>query len=435
MTTESIRTDSASSAPEARPRRKLFRDDALDRLASPELLDRRLVVVRAPGWLALVALLLLIALTLAWSLLGRVSTTLSGEGLLLGDGGSLTRVDVPRAGRLLRYHVAEGDRVREGQLLAEIEQPELLRQHLELQRKRRQLYMQWRMVQAKHSRMNFHLNNLAQDRKRALLESRDAALEKQRMLETLLKTRQRLLQDGYTPPGQVEEIRDRILQTQESLSNISNQLRNIDLELMAKQGDERNELAAIDAQILEVESQLATNQVALRNGQRIISPADGVVVGLTASRGDNVHPGRPILSLEVGGERLQGLVYVPASLGKQIKPGMKVQLSPSTHPKEEFGFIHGEVVSVSLVPVSTQEMLNDLGDERLVRQFSGQTAPLKVRIALREDAESASGLAWSSAKGRAELITKGTLCRADILVREQRPIELVIPALRKWLGV
>jgi hypothetical protein len=64
-----------------------FRHNALRRMSSPEQLDQMLRVTLARRWLGLAGLLLLIAVTVAWSAVATVPTTLKGPGYLLPQGG------------------------------------------------------------------------------------------------------------------------------------------------------------------------------------------------------------------------------------------------------------------------------------------------------------------------------------------------------------
>jgi len=416
-------------------KKKLFRDDVLDRLSSPEQLDTRLVVVRHYGWLALLISLGLMALIIVWSVTGSLSTKVTGDGIILGKGGSLSIVNAPKSGRLVQYHVDVGERIEKGQILASIEQPELQQQLVDMRRKRKELYFKWRSVMDNYSKMEFRLDRVMEIKKASLLSSIKASKDKLVVLNKMLKTRQSLLKQGYITPVRVEEVRDQIFATKDSINSANTKLRNLDLELLNARSNKISEIAAIDSQILDVESQIEAVKVALAAGEEIVSAQSGKVVGFLASGGDKVHEGKPLLTLEVGGVSLQALVYIPATEGKQVKETMQVQLSPSTHKKEEYGYLKGQVSSVSLVPTSTAEMIKDLGDQRLAEQFSERGAPLLVRVDFNVDPDSISGLEWSSSKGAAEDVSLGTLCNASVIVKTQRPIELVIPRIRKWVGI
>lgn len=73
--------------------KRLFRQAALDRLASPEQLDHLVPVADARGWVALAVCALLALGVLAWSLAGSLPVTLAARGTLAG-GHALLRVPV-----------------------------------------------------------------------------------------------------------------------------------------------------------------------------------------------------------------------------------------------------------------------------------------------------------------------------------------------------
>jgi hypothetical protein len=62
--------------------RRIFRKSALDRLASPEQLDQLIQITDLRGWLALVALSVLVAVALIWGVAGEILITVDGTGIL-----------------------------------------------------------------------------------------------------------------------------------------------------------------------------------------------------------------------------------------------------------------------------------------------------------------------------------------------------------------
>ncbi|MBW4619807.1 MAG: hypothetical protein KME17_10685 [Cyanosarcina radialis HA8281-LM2] len=63
--------------------RKLFRQEALERLSSPERLDRLMQVVSPMNWLFLATLGSLVFLALLWGIWGRIPITVVGRGVLI----------------------------------------------------------------------------------------------------------------------------------------------------------------------------------------------------------------------------------------------------------------------------------------------------------------------------------------------------------------
>jgi hypothetical protein len=92
----------------------LFRERALESVSSPEQLDRLVRITSPRTWLALGALLAVIAGALTWATTATVPTTLAGTGFLLPEGG-LRQVVAPVAGTLSDLRLATGAHVVRGE--------------------------------------------------------------------------------------------------------------------------------------------------------------------------------------------------------------------------------------------------------------------------------------------------------------------------------
>lgn len=99
--------------------RQIFRQEALERLASPEQLDQLMPVASPRAWIALVAAGLLLAAAIGWSFLGTLRTTIEGRGVLMRPGG-LKPVAACCAATVDAVSVKVGDPVRQGQELARL---------------------------------------------------------------------------------------------------------------------------------------------------------------------------------------------------------------------------------------------------------------------------------------------------------------------------
>ena len=108
-------------------RPSIFRQAALDRLSSPEQLDRLMQVTLPTGWIALVGVWLAVGVTILWSIFGSIPTTVSGSGIIMSSGG-IREVEVLGSGVVERLAVTEGDLVDVGDLIAVIGQPQISQQ-------------------------------------------------------------------------------------------------------------------------------------------------------------------------------------------------------------------------------------------------------------------------------------------------------------------
>jgi len=100
--------------------KSLFRQEAMDKTLSPDELDRLMRVTRPRGWLALIALLALVAAAVAWGVLGAVPVAVRAEnGVLLG-GDSRHQVVSQTSGLITKVQVETGDTVKKGQVIARV---------------------------------------------------------------------------------------------------------------------------------------------------------------------------------------------------------------------------------------------------------------------------------------------------------------------------
>ena len=83
----------------------------------------------------------------------------------------------------------------------------------------------------------------------------------------------------------------------------------------------------------------------------------------------------------------ESIVFVPAGEGKKIDEGNFVEVMPATVKREEHGFIHGRVVSVSELPATRLAMEAALQHPDLVEAFLKKYAPgvlLRVHVKLEQ---------------------------------------------------
>ena len=104
----------------------LFRAAALERLSTPDRLDQTLRLASSKAWMALAAILIVIGAAGFWAWKGSVATTLSGMAVIVRTGGMVTLSAQGNGGQVVAVNVAVGDRVKGGQVVARIAQPNLL---------------------------------------------------------------------------------------------------------------------------------------------------------------------------------------------------------------------------------------------------------------------------------------------------------------------
>ncbi len=158
---------------------------------------------------------------------------------------------------------------------------------------------------------------------------------------------------------------------------------------------------------------------------------DGTVTGINIPPGFPVRQGAEIMTIEVITMPLLAVVYVPLGDGKQISPGMAVQLSPSVADVDTYGYLMGKVSAISEFPVSQGALTGGayIDGTAMAATLGGDVPVLRMIVQL-DEADTPSGYRWSSSSGPNFLLRNGTATDARVIVDETRPISLFLPISR-----
>jgi NHLM bacteriocin system secretion protein len=167
----------------------------------------------------------------------------------------------------------------------------------------------------------------------------------------------------------------------------------------------------------------------------VISPYRGEVLEVKVSAGATVAASDPVVSIQPDVQDLEVLLYLPAARAKDVRKGMEAMISPSSVKPEEYGFIKGYVSYVSDFPDTPAELMHNFQNEVLVRALTGEGPVTGLHVEMERNPKTFSGYQWSSSRGPNLTLSGGTLCTAEVVARWQRPVELLLPALRKTFGL
>lgn len=348
-----------------------------DRPFSAEQLDRLVTVTSPVWWLELLAVYIVIGTALIWAIWGSIPMKVKGHGILVSTGG-VQEVVARCSGKVAAVMVKPGDMVKEGQVVARIVQPTLASQ-----------------------------------------------VENTRKELDSLKNMHRQAKEFYH--------QERSLQGKNFLAqrrNLQNQMEEI--QMITRQ---ERDLLEISLKILETGNKLDLLSKELEYKEAVKSDFSGRVLETKVSEGAEVNPGSQIISLDLMGGKLRAVIYVPIGQGgKKVKPGMQIQISPRDIKREQYGSMLGEVQSVSPYPTTPEAMLNVLKHKGLVEEFSQSGPPMVIYADLIADPSAPSGFKWTS-QGPNFKMDLGWVVSGEVVVGEQRPISLVIPYLKRVLGL
>jgi HlyD family secretion protein len=414
---------------------EIFRASAIERLSSPEQLDQLIEVTRPADWIATLLIVLCLTAAVTWSVVGRIPTRVAGEGILVSDGGRLVDSVAAVGGRLAAVNVAVGDHVKQGQVVAHIAQTDIEQRYTNAAAALKELEHEHEELTAAIKReLDIKAANVAAQQA-GLQQSIAAAQERVEYLTKDVATLQELNKQNLVRIRDLEDRRADLATSQQRITDARNEIQRLEGQL--HEDESQRQLDALASQFRVNQARRHMEQLAgtLERDTRIVSPIDGQVFEIKVSAGGVLAAGTPVVAIQSEGTSLEGIVYVPADRGKDIQPGMQVRIEPSTVRPEEFGTMLGEVSSVSAFPVTAEGMAAVLHNDALVKRFSEGGAPYAVLVRLARDSAAFSGYHWSSGNGPPIRLSTGTLARAEVTTREQPPINLVIPIMRRLSGI
>jgi HlyD family secretion protein len=414
--------------------RQIFREVALERLSSPDELDRLLRVTDSKAWIAQLTIFGLIILALVWGYVGRIPSIISGQGVIVRRGGVINVV-AAGSGVMAQLKVNVGDRITAGQIVAAVAQPAMLEkrknaeQALAQARRERDRSHALRMEQAK-------METAAIQRQHANAELEAKHLEEQAELaKENVSAQDQLLAAGIIIKQKAIEASQNLAAIQDRVANMHAHIQELEAQEFSVQAKVQQEDAANQAGVQDLERNLSALEKDLEIAGNVVSPYGGEVLEIKVSAGSTVAAGDPILSIQPDVQDLEVLLYLPAARAKDVRTGMEAKISPSSVKPEEFGFIKGYVTYVSDFPDTSAELMRNFQNEVLVKALTGEGPVTGLHVEMERNPKTASGYQWSSSKGPNLTLSGGTLCTAEVVTRWQRPVELLVPALRKTLGL
>lgn len=472
--------------------RSIFRQKALDRLASPEQLDQLMRISSPRGWMAVFCLGGFVVLGLGWSILGRLPIAVSGQGVMIRPG-RVVDLQATVPGQLMTLNIKSGDEIRKGQVLATLSQSELEK---ELQQQKAKLaellshntsaasLQSQRVVLERRSlqqRRNILVQRIGQaetmaprlqskgldaiaQKRRSIQQSLSSARQQSPVLQSRLDQRKALQSQGAISKDTVLEAEQLYLQSLDKIAALEAQIKELDVqetnteqtfqENLTTIADLNTQLKQLDnqetnlvqqnlevnhdraQQIQAVKSAIAQLELKLKNTTQIVSEYNGRVLEVSAAQGQIMGQGTRLGSIEQNGSpKLVALVYFPVKDGKRLKPGMKLQVTPDTVQRERFGGIVGTIKSISPFPITPEGANNRLGNSALVKRLAASEPQIEVIAELEFDRSTFSGFRWSSSQGPQLEMTSGTTASVRVTVDEQAPIAFVLPFLKSVTGV
>lgn len=410
---------------------RVFRQSALDRLSSPEQLDRLITLTKPRDWLAAIALAAVIGLGIVWSIYGAVPVRVVGKGLMIATGGRMLDASAGGDGTLTAISALVGTIVTKGQVIAQIDNKDLSQSLASAEAVVRERTVQHEalVVQAEADAVAraASLNS----RRQALQARATDADTRVGILDTEVDKETAMYERRLITWQVLNGSKQALAGARQEATEARSQIVQLDGDDVGARNVREQQLRSSLNAIAEARRQVSALALQMQQRETVVAPIDGRVIEWKSAPGSRVAGGQPIVSIEGGVTGTELILYLPPDQGKRVAVGMSVWVSPSTVKREEFGTLIGTVAEVSDFPSTPQAMLAVLQNDRLVQAFAPTGAPFASRVVLKRDATTPTGYAWSNGKGPAITLSSGTVADGEVTIETRRPISYVIPWLKK----
>ena len=414
-----------------------FRKSALEKLSTPEKLDQLIKVTGPKAWIALITIAVALFTGILWSFMGTVKTKLDVIGVVLG--GEVHEVVATSQGQLVELKVAIGDKVKKGDVIATIQQPELFQQIEDAKAALSDRKFEMGKLSSYGNQGTQLQGEIISQTRLSIKGEIESEKKKVAFLYNQLESENVLLSKGLITKSQVANTKQQIEASKNAIERLKGQI----VETSSQQNDlgfdMQQKVTLQNQRIAEAERNLQFLTERHDNQRNIKSPYDGEVVEVLTDSGIVVSLGTPLFKLkninETKQAQLRGVLYIPSKDGKKIKKGMEALVVPSTVQPEEYGFIKGKVTYVSDFPITQQGMLTSVKNDQLAKGLLAGGPLFEVHVDFQKDPMSYSGFKWTSATGPDLFIKEGTSCMGKITINEEPPVTTVVPAFKKFFDL
>ncbi|KQP21782.1 HlyD family secretion protein [Pseudorhodoferax sp. Leaf267] len=409
----------------------MFRIEALRHQNSP--VAGEVLLAPLPGARLLVACVAGFALALVgFGLWGQYTRKEHVVGYLAPTAG-LVKVFTPQAGQVVDLRVAEGQAVKQGDVLLTVSSERASMEqrgtHAAVRHEVAQRRDSLRREQAKQDQIDsLGATTLAQ-RVRAL-EMQQAQAQDQIDLqasriasaERSLRRDETLVAEKFLSEASLQTKQEALIDLRAQLASLRRSAAALGSELQTARGElaasalrQANTTAAIARQISELDQQLTEADV--RRSVVLTAPVDGTVAALLVHPGQQAEPAAPLLSILPVGAELQAELLVPTRAAGFIRAGQAVALRYQAFPYQRFGHHLGEVLQVGRSVIQPGE-----GNPPLA-----MTEPM-YRVTVRLPAQQVK------AYGQGVALRAGMVFDADVWIDRRRIVEWLFDPLYSVTG-
>jgi HlyD family secretion protein len=386
-------------------------------------------------WLTLAIFTAIAAAVVAWGVFGRLDYEAKGVGVILRNQGDIFTLQATVTGTVRAIHVAVGDNVKEGDVIAEVHVATL---EAAREANERDVELVTQQLAKFRADSADDIRAQTQSIERQISAQNEKIANSEVQLQSLQETLRLLneeLEKGYATRIQVQQVQSQVYQTQQVIADAHSQILNLSAQLQQFTHQRESQVLKLEQQLSDAKSALAQTEANIKQNSIVRAPTSGTVTGIGVAPGGQVTAGTTIVGLAKAGEGLNVLAFFPITQGKAIEPGMSALVSPTYIEQEIYGSLVARVSSITEYVVDNSAIKARIGDSPLVQELISQGSVLQAEVHILPDPNGQSGLKWTSGTGAPVPVRTGAIGEVVVITERIRPIELVVPLVKRWTGI
>lgn len=273
-----------------------FRKSALEKLSTPEKLDQLIKVTGPKAWIALFTVFLALSTGIGWAVVGRVKTKLNAVGVVLG--GEVHEVVATSQGQLVKLSVAIGTNVKEGDIIAEIQQPELIQQIESAKAVLSDRKLEMGKLMSYGSQGTQLESEIINQNRISIQGEIESEKKKLSFLSNQLESENNLLEKGLIVKSQVANTKQQIDASKNTIERLKSQMAETSSRKLNLGFDLQQKITLQNQRIAEAERNLQFVSERYDIQSNIRSSYDGEVVEVLTDAGVMVAAGTPLFKVK-----------------------------------------------------------------------------------------------------------------------------------------
>jgi HlyD family secretion protein len=416
-----------------------FRKKALEKLRAPEELDQILKIVSPSSWLLLIALIIAVIATFIWGIYGSIPSRISGKGIFLTRDNALVDAVAYEHGKILAVYVKYGQQVAKDELLLTITREDLDQKIDELKKKMMVLTIEKETVEKLIASEVDAQSGYVQKQAAAIQQIIDSRQKDLDYINDTLQKKELMVKQGYLTKDELESSLQKRREYTREIAISHSEILKLQNSIQEIQNTRNEKLYDIKKDYEDVKLELERTEFEQNITENIKSPSAGEIINIPVDIGDHVKMGQSVASILQPGNALNivGFVSAEEESGK-IAPNMEVLIEPAGIKREIYGSMIGKISFVSAFPVTIERLITILHNQDLAKKIALNSLLLEVHITpiqIQDPKTKKWQYRWTSKRGQNFIIKPGSLCKINVTVERNPPITLVIPTLKKIIGV